>query len=225
VEVAPNGSEGLRLARVLKPSAITLDVMMPDMDGWMVLSELKADSELAHIPVIMVSMVEDRQQGYSLGASEYLVKPIEREQLSRVLAKYRTSKVNDTVMVVEDDPTTLQMMATILRKAGWEVCKAENGRIALEKLPTCQPDLILLDLMMPEMDGFQFVARLREHLEWRKIPVVVLTAKDVTNEDRIRLHHLVQNVFQKGAYDRERLLSEIHELISLNRVNNNGCGI
>lgn len=214
VAVASGGDEGLRLARKLKPDAVTLDVMMPGMDGWMVLKALKADPDLATIPVIMVSMVEDRRVGYSLGAAEYLIKPVNRDQLKLVLTKYFPEQASKLVLVVEDDPPTRQMMETMLLKAGWRVNKAENGRIGLQRVEEQPPDLILLDLMMPEMDGFEFIVRLRENEAWRKIPVVVMTAKDVTSEDRMRLNNYVQTVFQKGAYEREKLLSEIRELLA-----------
>jgi signal transduction histidine kinase/CheY-like chemotaxis protein len=213
VAVASGGDEGLRLARKLKPDAITLDVMMPGMDGWMVLKALKADPELITIPVVMVSMVEDKRVGYSLGAAEYLIKPVNRDQLKVVLGKYFPEPALNLVLVIEDDPPTRQMMETMLLKAGWRVAKAENGRIGLQRVAEQQPDLILLDLMMPEMDGFEFIVHLRENEAWRKIPVVVMTAKDVTSEDRMRLNNYVQTVFQKGTYEREKLLSEIRELL------------
>lgn len=219
VAVASGGDEGLRLARKLRPDAITLDVMMPGMDGWMVLSALKTDPELAEIPIIMVTMVEEKQLGYSLGAADYLIKPVNREQLNTVLNKYHIHSQVPQIMLVEDEPTTRQMMVTVLKKAGCEVVTAENGRIALEKLTQFQPDLILLDLMMPEMDGFEFATHLHEHEVWRTIPIVVLTAKDITHEDRDKLNHYVQNIFQKGAYQKDKLLSEIRTLLRKNTLN------
>lgn len=216
VVLASNGDEGLRLAHKTHPDAITLDVMMPGTDGWMVLSALKTDPQLAEIPVIMVSIIEDKQTGFSLGATDYLVKPISREQLNTVLEKYLSTKSVPQVMVVEDDPTTREMMEAMLTRAGLTVSSAENGRIGLERLEKLQPDLILLDLMMPEMDGFEFVRRLREHQSWSHIPVVVLTAKDITKEDRSRLQTKVQTIFQKSAYKKDRLLQEIRQLLESN---------
>jgi len=213
VHIASGGDEGLRLARQLHPDAITLDVMMPGMDGWMVLSALKTDPKLANIPVIIVSIVEDKQLGYSLGASDYLIKPINRDQLAHVLEKYRTGEQLPHVLVVEDDSTTRQMMETMLTKSGWRVSKAMNGRTGLEKVAESKPDLILLDLMMPEMDGFEFVSRLRMNEAWNNIPVVVLTAKDITNEDRLRLNNYVEKVVQKGAYEKDKLMADIRELL------------
>lgn len=215
VSVANGGDEGLRLARQLHPDAITLDAMMPGMDGWMVLSALKTDPALADIPVIMASMIEDKQLGYSLGATDYLVKPINREQLSAVLNKYHINKqAVPEVMVIDDDLSSLQMIETMLKKAGgWQVVTAENGRIGLEKITEKQPDLILLDLMMPEMDGFEFVTHLREHEKLRRIPIVVLTAKDITLEERAILNNYAQMVFQKDHYHKDKLLQEIQELL------------
>jgi CheY-like chemotaxis protein len=213
VAVAAGGEEGLRLGKKLHPNAITLDVMMPGMDGWEVLTRLKADEELAHIPVIMLTIVEDKDIGYSLGAAEYLVKPVSRDQLANVLRKYRKETASSTVMVVEDDSVTREMMIRMLTKAGWLVNEAENGQVALHLLRTQIPDLILLDLMMPEMDGFEFIVQLRQNEVWSTIPVVVLTAKDITMEDRIWLNSRVDTVFQKGAYGREELLAELRQLL------------
>jgi PAS domain S-box-containing protein len=221
VALAANGDEGLRLARKLKPAAITLDVIMPGMDGWMVLSALKTDPQLAEIPVIMATMLDEENQGYSLGATDYLIKPISQEQLRLTLSKYQISNKNQQrVMVVEDDHITRGMMEVMLTRAGWQVYTAENGRKALEILENCDknqevmPNLILLDLMMPELDGFQVVDRLHRHPTWQNIPVIVLTAKDITLEDRMRLKNGVQNIFQKGAYKRDSLLAEIREQLS-----------
>lgn len=214
VAMADNGPEGLKLAKKLRPNAITLDVMMPGMDGWEVLAELKADPDLAHIPVIVLTMMEDKDIGYSLGAAEYLTKPISRDQLTKVLGKYRSTKAVPLVMVVEDDSTTREMMVRMLHKVGWQVIEAENGEVALRLLDNHSPELILLDLMMPEMDGFEFIIHLRQHKLCATTPVVVLTAKDVTTEDRLWLTHRVDNVFQKGAYNREELLTDLRELLA-----------
>ncbi len=209
VAVAAGGDEGLRLARKLRPDAITLDVMMPGMDGWMVLSALKTDPELADIPVIMVTMVEEKELGYSLGATDYLIKPVNRDQLSNILNKYHIQVRIPHVMIIEDDPTTRHLMETILKKVGCQVSTAENGKVGLQRVLEKLPDLILLDLMMPEMDGFEFVTHLHEHDKLRDIPVIILTAKDITSEDRMRLNNYVQDIFQKGAYKKDKLLAEV----------------
>jgi CheY-like chemotaxis protein len=214
VEAAASGESGLVLARQLRPAAITLDVMMPGMDGWAVLTALKADPDLADIPVIMLTMVDDKNLGYALGASDYLTKPIHRDRLAAVLSKYHCAQLRCSVLLVEDDPVTREMMRRMLEREGWLVAEAENGRVALDYVVKSQPELILLDLMMPEMDGFEFITELRKTPEWRSIPVVVITAMDLTQEERLRLNGYVTQILQKGAYSREELLLEVRELVA-----------
>jgi len=211
VALAAGGEDGLRLARELRPDAITLDVMMPGMDGWAVLSALKADPDLADIPVIMLTIVDDKNLGYSLGASDYLTKPLDRERLLSVLNKYRREA---PVLVVDDDATLRELLRRILEGAGYTVVEAENGRVALERVRTASPGVILLDLMMPEMDGFEFVAEVRRREAWRAIPIVVVTAKELTAEDRQRLNGYVERILQKGAYTRDTQLTEVRDLVA-----------
>jgi CheY-like chemotaxis protein len=210
---ADGGEEGLRLAGELRPDVITLDAMMPGMDGWAVLAALKADPDVSDIPVIMLTIVDDKNLGYALGAAEYLTKPIDRDRLVSLLEKYRHNNSPCSVLVVEDDPSSRRTLRQMLKKEGFEVAEAENGRVALEHVARSRPSVILLDLMMPEMDGFEFVADLHSREEWRDIPVVVLTAKDITHEDRQRLNGYVTQVIQKGANSRDALLAEVRDLI------------
>jgi PAS domain S-box-containing protein len=211
---ATSGEEGLRLARALRPAAITLDVMMPGMDGWAILTALKADPLLADIPVIMLTIVDDKNLGYALGAADYLTKPVDWDRLAAILQKYRCAHPPCTVLVVEDDADTRDMLQRLLTRENWAVTEATNGRVALERMAESQPELILLDLMMPEMDGFAFLEALRQQDAWRSIPVVVVTAKDLTPEDRQRLNGYVEQILQKGAYSREELLHEIYHLVA-----------
>ncbi len=215
VKTANGGEEGLRLARDLRPDAITLDVMMPGMDGWAVLTALKADPELALIPVIMLTIVDDKTLGYTLGASEYLTKPVDRERLCSVLQKYCTSDGSSLgrVLVVEDDGPTRELLRRLLERDGWVVGEAENGRVALESILETLPSVILLDLMMPEMDGFEFLHELRKNDSWHAIPVIVITAKDLTANDRIRLNGSVMTILRKGTYTRSEILSELRDLV------------
>ncbi|MGO9619937.1 MAG: response regulator [Desulfobaccales bacterium] len=213
VKTVSEGEEGLRLARELQPDVITLDVMMPGLDGWAVLTELKGDPALADIPVVMLTIVDNKNLGYALGASDYLTKPIQRERLLAVLEKYRRHPQPGPVLVVEDDPDTREILRRLLEKEGCQVIAAENGRVALERLAESQPMLILLDLMMPEMDGFQFIDRVRQHENWRTIPIVVVTAKDLTKEDRVRLNGYVQEIIRKGACPQDELLAQVSELV------------
>jgi CheY-like chemotaxis protein len=211
VVTASGGEEGLRLARELRPDAITLDVMMPGLDGWAVLSALKADPEVADIPVVMLTIVDDKNLGYALGASDYLTKPIDRDRLVTVLKQHRRDR---PVLVVDDDAGLRQLLRRVLEPEGYAVVEAENGRVALERLRDVSPSVVLLDLMMPEMDGFEFVAEFRRHEPWRAIPIVVITARDLSHDDRERLNGYVQKILQKGALGRDQLLAEVRELVA-----------
>ncbi len=217
IHVASSGEEGIRMAAELKPDVISLDVLMPGMDGWTVLRSLKSNPDTANIPVIMVSMLDNKDMGYALGASDYLLKPFDRERLVAVLRKYRCATPPCPVLVVEDDPAARDVLRRTLQNDGWIVWEAANGRLALESVGKNTPDLILLDLMMPEMDGFDFVAELRKMDAGRNIPVVVVTAKDLTLEDRQRLEGQVRRIFQKGGFSREELMREIKLLLEMER--------
>ncbi len=214
VRTAAGGDAGLRLARQLRPVAITLDVMMPDMDGWSVLSALKADAALRDIPVIMVTMLDDPERGFTLGAADYATKPVDRQRLSQILKKYTCANPPCPVLMVEDDPATRSITRNILEKEGWKVSEAENGREGLECMEQERPSLILLDLMMPEMDGFEFADRVRQHPEWRFIPIVVMTAKDLTAKERRRLSGSVETILRKAGDSREALLKQVRDLVS-----------
>jgi CheY-like chemotaxis protein/nitrogen-specific signal transduction histidine kinase len=212
VHVAHTGEEGIRLARKLRPVAITLDVMMPGMDGWTVLSVLKADDELRDIPVVMLTISDSQNLGYTLGATDYLSKPIDRDRLLSVLLRYRNAEPA-SALVVEDDPDSRELLRRALEGEGWKVRTAENGYAALEAVAEQRPGVILLDLMMPEMDGFEFVPALRQRPENRTIPIIVITAKDLTTDDRLRLNGYVSRILQKGAFQIEDLLSEVSRLV------------
>src|SRR4029077_11317193 len=203
---ARSGEEGIRLAKELHPAVITLDVLMPSMDGWAVLTELKSDPALSEIPVIMLTIMDEKQMGYALGAADYLTKPIDWERFAAVLQRYECARPPCPVLVVEDDPVMREMLQRRLEREGWTVIEAENGRVALKRMTERQPDLILLDLMMPEMDGFQFLDEVRKREDWHSIPVIVITAKELSAEDRQRLNGSVEKILQKGAYSREELI-------------------
>jgi len=213
VRTASGGEEGLRLAREIRPAAITLDVMMPDMDGWTVLSVLKADPELCEIPVIMLTMVDDRKRGFTLGASDYATKPVDRDGLSQILKKYAFPSPPYPVLLVEDDAATRRIVRSMLEKDGWNVSEARNGSEALEHMERERTSLILLDLMMPVMDGFEFAARVRKHDEWRSIPIVVMTAHDLSGEDLMRLNGFVEKIIPTGGGSREALQNQIRDLL------------
>lgn len=214
VQTALTPQEGLQRAKQERPTAITLDVIMPQVDGWALLSAFKSDPDLAEIPIVMVTIMDDYCRGYALGAADYLVKPIERDRLLKVLRKHCSRAQGNHILLVEDDPATRDLVRQTLEKEGFTVTTATNGRLALDVLETLQPDLVVLDLMMPEVDGFGFVAAVQQREAWRSLPIVVLTAKDVTVEDRLRLNGYVQQILEKGACTREELLLQIQTLLA-----------
>ncbi len=215
---ATNGEEALAVARAEHPEVITLDVLMPGMDGWGVLATLKNDPELADIPVVMLTISDERNLGFSLGAAQYLTKPIERAQLSAALSRYRRAP-GAGVLIVEDDAATRAVLRRSLEKDGWAVSEAENGRVGLEQVAADLPAVVLLDLMMPEMDGFEFLEGLRAALtpDRPPPPVVVITAKELTDADRQRLNGGVSRVLQKagGGQSSEELIAELRRVMSL----------
>jgi len=215
VLTASSGPQGLAIAREARPAAIILDVLMPGMDGWAVLSELKSDSSLAMIPVVMATICQEEEMGFSLGAADYLTKPVERERLLAVLRRYCTDADSPSILLVEDDPATRETLRRTVEKEGWTVVEAENGQVALDRLESARPQLVLLDLMMPVMDGFEFLRVMRQREGFGAIPVVVVTSKDLTAEDRSRLNDRVQRVIQKGTYSRGDLVEEIRRLLPL----------
>ncbi len=215
VATASSGEQGVARAKDFAPAVITLDVMMPGMDGWAVLAALKNDPVTAHIPVVMVSMVDERRVGYALGAAAYLTKPIDRGQLVNILGGFQRQGSPYHVLLVEDEDATRELVRRTLEGDGWRVEEARNGREALEALHNSDPPTaILLDMMMPEMDGFQFLAELDNHPEWSAIPVVVITAMDLNPEQRDRLSTRVERVLQKGTYSRSELIDIVRAKVN-----------
>jgi signal transduction histidine kinase/CheY-like chemotaxis protein len=217
VLTAATGEEGVRLARERRPDVISLDVLMPGMDGWTALGLLKSEPRTASIPVVMVSMVEDHDVGMALGAADCLQKPVDREKLVATLRRFRGPRDHRRVLVVEDDEATRAVIGRALGNDGWMVTKARNGREALETLEETSPDLVVLDLVMPEMDGFEFVARLRRTEAGRRVPVVVVTARELSPADRSRLAGHVRQVFRKGSFSRDELTAELRRALATDR--------
>lgn len=213
VLTAENGIRALELARQHHPTAITLDVMMPQVDGWTVLAAIKGDPTLADIPVILVTIVDEKQRGYSLGATDYMVKPIDRRRLSEVLSSL-SGRTAGTLLVVDDDEGSRALVRQAVEREGWTVVEAENGARALDAVRSRVPDAIVLDLMMPEMNGFEFLTQLRDRAEWRAIPVVVVSAMELGDEDRARLRGHVEAVVRKGGQDRDGLMQEVRRLLA-----------
>ncbi len=214
VVTAATGEEGLELARELKPSLITLDVLMPSMDGWCVLREVKADPELEHIPVMMISIAGDKDLGYTLGAVECLTKPVDRGKLRRLASQYAVPAGGGHALVVDDDEGIRSLFRRALTDDGWTVDEAENGAVALDQAAKKRPDLVLLDLMMPVMDGFEFVMHYRELEGCGETPIIVVTAKDLDQNERENLLGGVERIVEKGALTRQQLLKQVRELVS-----------
>jgi PAS domain S-box-containing protein len=208
VTTAASGEEGLSKARASKPDLITLDVMMPGADGWQVLREMKADPALAGIPVVMITMLGDQRMAYTLGADDFITKPIDKDALSRVLAKHVTDD-EAPILVVDDEPAAREMIRRQLRRSDRRVVEAANGQEALERAAERTPALVVLDLMMPVMDGFEFLNRFRSQPAFAGVPVIVVTAKDLDDADRRALQGRVAQVLGKGEYSREDLLRRI----------------
>ena len=206
---AADGTMGLQMARELKPRAILLDVMMPGIDGWSVLSALKHDEQLTDIPVVMVTFVEQRALAVSLGATDYVMKPVHWDRFKMVMDRFRPP--NDVVLVIDDDADTRHRLRAMLEKDGWSVTEAEDGRQGLERLDAGRPGLVLLDLTMPVMDGFTFLERMRARPDCADVPVVVLTALDLTREDRRRLAGASQ-ILNKGDVTMRALGDRLHRL-------------
>ncbi len=202
VRVARDGTTGLQLARELEPSAVTLDVMMPGMDGWRVLQALKSDRRMAQIPVIVCSIVDSRPLGYRLGASDYLLKPVEPEKLLSTLrgvCAEGTAAEEGYVLVVDDEHGIRELLATALRQAGYDARSASSGETALKMIALVPPRVVLCDLMMPGgMSGYEFVARLRSDPRTAHTPVIIITGKDMMPEDRRLISGQIANVIRKG---------------------------
>ena len=221
VQVAADGRTGLALARRLHPRAILLDVMMPGIDGWSVLSELKADPDLKDTPVIMVTSVDQRSLATSLGASDYMLKPVRWDRFSTTMNRFRTPQ--GEILLIDDDVTIRMDTRAMLERDGWTVSEAGNGREALELARGQRPDAVLLDLNMPVMDGFDFLAEFRDLPGCAEVPVVVLTARDLDRGDRGRLRGASQ-ILNKGDIGMRGLVERLHRLADSSAAPVSGVG-
>ena len=219
VATADGGREGLRRAEQLHPIAITLDVLMPDLDGWTVLAALRGNPELANIPVVIATITDQQRKGMTLGAAGYLTKPIDKDRLIALLRPFEVPARPTRVLIVEDDPAQRASIQSILEPQQWLVTEADNGRVALEQLMIEIPDIILLDLMMPEMDGFQVVTALRQRPEWRRIPIIVITALDLSVADRNRLNSGVEAILLKNSFEPTQLVQSVRQAVANARRN------
>ena len=206
---AGDGPSGLEIARRLKPRAILLDVTMPVMDGWSVLTTLKADADLAAIPVVMVTFVSERALATSLGAADYIIKPVDWTRLRHVMESFR--EADGDVLIVDDEAETRRITRIALERNGWTVTEAENGEAGLASVAHAMPRVILLDLNMPVMDGFTFLEELRRRPGCDQVPVVVLSALDLTADDRRRLRGANQ-ILNKGSTAMSEVVERLRRL-------------
>ncbi len=213
IESARSGDEAIAKARLLHPFAMTLDVMLPGRDGWEVIQTLKSDPQTSDIQIIMLSMLDNRQLGYSLGATDYLVKPVSRNSLLQRLDQLRNGTELRSVVVVDDDPIQLRVVESALSNEGIEVHTFNNGGLALEWLAEHTPDLITLDLMMPGMNGFEVLDAIRSMPKLKDVPVLIITAKDIVEDERSLLNGRIAAIIQKGPRQREELLQEVRNTL------------
>lgn len=216
VQTASSGEEGLELARRTKPEAITLDLLMPGVDGWSVLTQLKADPGLANIPVVIVTILDNQDMGYTLGAADYLTKPIDQQRLVSIIRRHCGKHTRAPILIVEDDADSRLLLCNMLKKEGFDVVDVEDAEAALARLAWQEPALILLDLILPGMDGFQFIQAMHENSSWRKIPIVVVTAKDLSPDEHRLLNRSVQKIIKKGVYNRRELLDIVRATMRAN---------
>ena len=212
---ATSGEEGLRKARELRPFAITLDILMPHKDGWQVLYELKADAATRDIPIIVLSVVDQKKLGYRLGAFDYMLKPFDREAILAALTRIKPPR--DRLLVVDDDPQVVDLVRQLLEDEPYEVEAAMDGEAAVEAISRQRPDVILLDLLMPRMDGFGVIEHLRQDPACRDIPVIVLTAKTLTEDEKTRLQESVLKVIEKRGMESDVLIRELRSALQAYR--------
>ncbi|MBI2394573.1 MAG: response regulator [Deltaproteobacteria bacterium] len=215
VRTAASGDEGIAQVRAHHPDVVTLDVLMPGRDGWSVLAELKSDPTTADVPVVMLTILDQRNAGYALGAADYLVKPVDRAALLRVVDRLRLGDGSRprSVLVVDDDVDFRSLVVRGLREGGYVVREAGDGREAIARVSERLPDLVLLDLLMPVMDGFTFLERLRADPKGRALPVIVVTALELSESERLTLNGYVEKIVTKSAFGRPELLAEVKRLV------------
>jgi len=216
VELARDGLEALEKAKKFRPSVITLDLMLPVKDGWQVLKELKQHPLCRHIPIIVVSIIDEKNLGFSLGAVDYFVKPVNREELVRALDKVRLlpgeGEKRPSVLVIDDDRHAIDLVHVILENEGYRVLKAFTGQEGIELALREHPDIIILDLVMPEMSGLEVAYELKHIPATRSIPIIILTSMDVDPETADQLSTYVTRLMSKSTFTKRDLLREISNI-------------
>jgi CheY-like chemotaxis protein len=219
VAVVDNGQQVIDAARDLAPFAITLDISLPKLDGWSVLNALKHDPATSAIPVVIVSIVDNRDFGLILGATDYLVKPIDHDRLRSTLRTIEQQRgTGGTILLVDDDPALRDVLGSVLTEDGWRVVTAADGEAALASVERDHPSAVVLDLMMPRVDGFEVLTTLRKEPATRDIPIIVVTARDLSVQDRERLARSAERVILKQALRVDELRSEIRGALAAHRT-------
>jgi CheY-like chemotaxis protein len=217
---ATTGQEGLEKARAIVPFAVILDILMSPQDGWQVLHELKADPATRPIPVVVLSIVDNKELGYRLGAFDYLIKPFDREAILDTLARMSPAPDDQRpvrLLVVDDDPKVVDIVRQLLEDEPYEIHAALDGREALEAIARQRPNVILLDLVMPRLDGLGVIEELEQIPSYRDIPIVVLTAKTLTAAELEALQQRVLKVVEKRALGHELLARELRRALQAYR--------
>jgi CheY-like chemotaxis protein len=215
VAVANSGVEAVKKAQQLRPDAITLDVLMPGSSGFETLAALRKNSETANIPVILLSIVDQKQVGFALGAADYLIKPVRKPALLEAVRKHVPSPADEesSILLVDDDPKALELMEEVLRSAGYETQAVRSGTRALEVLANKVVGAILLDLLMPGMDGFQVIYHVRQEPAFRELPILVMTAKNLSQDEIALLNRETQGLLQKDRSSHEQLIAEVGRVV------------
>ena len=214
VAIARDGVEGLEQCRRLEPAAVILDVLLPRLNGWEVLAQLKSDPATSAIPVVIVSMLDEQGAGFALGAADYLVKPVDRGSLLDALARSVTpSRDGRTLVAIDDDPVDLDLLEAVLAPQGWEVLRASGGEEGVRLVRRARPAVVVLDLLMPDVDGFDVVERLRADPAVDDVPILVLTSKDMTPADHDRLADQISYIAQKGSLPGAELVDLVDRLV------------
>ncbi|TMD80772.1 MAG: response regulator, partial [Chloroflexi bacterium] len=215
--IARTGTEAIAMARSLHPAAITLDILLPELDGWEVITRLKREEETSGIPVVVVSVVDNPELGKALGALDYFVKPVDGkllvDRLTRLKLKPAVEGAATSVMVVDDEPSNRNWLVRILEPAGFEVIEASGGREAIELAKARPPDLVLLDLMMPEVTGFDVVEALRADPKTSQTPIMILTARHLTEADKRQLNGQVSTILSRGSVGAPDLLGLLQQVV------------
>jgi CheY-like chemotaxis protein len=206
------GEGAVATAKEIRPVVITLDIMMPGKDGWQVLQELKSTPETQDIPVIILSIVDEKETGFSLGAAEYLVKPVEKQILLRKMKNLERKSLINSVLVVDSEPDTVSLITDVLNKSGYQVATAGTGEEAIRAVRESMPDLIILDLTMSEINGFDVIAYMKDE-QIRNVPLIVLTRKDLSEEEIHELNGRIRGVLRKGNITQEAFLQELRHSI------------